>query len=80
MADLHAKIDKKNQRLHANTEGKNTEGKNTVSCLECIFFFFFTFFKLCFYFYTSVESVCLYKVLCYMYYVVKVLLFLLSIL
>ena len=30
MADLHAKIDKKNRRLHANTEGKNTEGKNTL--------------------------------------------------
>ena len=48
MADLHAKSDEKNRRLHSitegkNTEGKNTEGKNTVPCLECIFFFFFTF-------------------------------------
>ena len=36
MADLHAKIDKKNRRLHANTEGKNTEGKNIV-CILTLF-------------------------------------------
>ena len=30
MADLHAKSDEKNRRLHANTEGKNTEGKNNL--------------------------------------------------